>query len=184
MAAVQRCQGVKQDFWFIVLKRARVWRDEPAASSKVGAWERGHSTLQAVYVMHNHIDHNPGAPGRAVAERFKVKRYFDNGHLKGSGEVNAKWIRKNKDTEGRDIHLREIKDSEIPAPTDEGLTDGDSDPIGCADCERDDIDPSPGLFITCRVCRESRAAGASSLARLIPARRDRTPPYQQEVNRH
>ena len=57
------------------------------------------------------------------------------GHLKGSGKVNTKWIRKNKDTEGRDIHLREIKDSEIPAPTDEGLTDGDIDPIGCADCD-------------------------------------------------
>ena len=76
------------------------------------------STLQAVYVTHNHIDHNMAL--RAVAEKFKVKRYFDNGHLTGSGKVNTKWIRKNKDTEGRDIHLREIKDSEIPARSDEG----------------------------------------------------------------
>ena len=27
------------------------------------------STLEAVYVTHNHIDHNPSAPGRAVAGR-------------------------------------------------------------------------------------------------------------------
>ena len=91
------------------------------------------STLEAVYVTHNHLDHN--AALRAVAEKFKVKRYFDNGNLKGSGKPNTKWIRKNKNTEGRNIHVREIKDSAIPSPTDEGLTDDEIDPIQCADCD-------------------------------------------------
>ena len=30
-------------------------------------------TLEAMYVTHNHIDHNPGAPGRGAADRFNVK---------------------------------------------------------------------------------------------------------------
>lgn len=87
-------------------------------------------TIDLVLITHNHIDHTRAL--RAVAEKFRVKRYVDNGQLEGMGTANPNWIRKNADTGGRRIEFKDISDELIAdiSPR-QGLTDSFIDPIQC-----------------------------------------------------
>jgi competence protein ComEC len=87
-------------------------------------------TLEAIFITHNHIDHTRAL--RETAERFRVKRYFDNGQLQGKGTEDPRWIRTQNS-----IRVREIRVSDVPQPSvgHFGLTDADVDPLKCPDCD-------------------------------------------------
>lgn len=92
------------------------------------------NTLESVLITHNHLDHTQAL--RAVVEHFHVKRYIDNGQLEGRGTENPRWVRAHAHADGRDIRTRAILDDEIPrGPGRHGLTDGDIDPVSCAQCD-------------------------------------------------
>lgn len=87
-------------------------------------------TLEAVFITHNHIDHTRAL--REVAERFRIRRYFDNGQLEGRGTEDPRFIRTLNN-----ISDREILISHVPRPSagSFGLTDGEIDPLKCATCD-------------------------------------------------
>ena len=87
-------------------------------------------TFEAVFITHNHIDHTRAL--REIAERFKVKRYFDNGQTQGKGTEDPRWIRTQND-----VRLREIRITDIPQPSagNFGLTDLHVDPLKCSTCD-------------------------------------------------
>ena len=106
-------------------------------------------TIELVGITHTHIDHNHAL--RKVAEKFTIRRYLDNGHVAGSGHVNAKWMR-DQVAAGKPILLKEVTNAAaLAVPGRTGLTDDFIDPLKCADC-----DP------VIRVLSGSRAAGELS----------------------
>jgi len=80
------------------------------------------NTIDLIIISHNHLDHTLEL--RRIAERFRVKRYIDNGRLNGDGATNAVWIRTNTFPAGQQITIRQILEADIPT-TPTGLTDAD-----------------------------------------------------------
>jgi competence protein ComEC len=92
-------------------------------------------TLEAVFITHTHIDHNRGL--QSIAEKYKVKRYIDNGMVKSSGKWKAKWIRDAIENQELDTRLVEVSDKDVVSAADPsiGFTNGDIDPIECSKCD-------------------------------------------------
>jgi competence protein ComEC len=67
-------------------------------------------------------------------EKFAVQHYVDNGFTTGSGRAGPNWL-KGEVAAGRlTTRVRTIPDSDVEAVADKsGLTDGDIDPVACAD---------------------------------------------------
>jgi beta-lactamase superfamily II metal-dependent hydrolase len=89
------------------------------------------NTLESIIITHNHIDHTRAL--RAVVEQFTVNRYIDNGQVTGTGTGNPNWVRKNAQTDGRNMTIREIMHTEVTnLPHKNGLTDSTIDPVNCS----------------------------------------------------
>ncbi len=86
--------------------------------------------LESVVITHPHIDHTRGL--RKVMETFTVKRYIDDGEIRGSGRYNPQWVRKAVQSGEQQAKIVEIDDHDIPAA---GLTNADIDPLKCALCD-------------------------------------------------
>jgi beta-lactamase superfamily II metal-dependent hydrolase len=91
-------------------------------------------TLAEVIITHPHIDHTMGL--QAVAEKFKITNYVDDGKTRGSGKKNPLWIRKQVQDGKLATKIREVWDDEIRSlPHKHGLTDKIIDPLQCDDCD-------------------------------------------------
>jgi len=88
------------------------------------------NTLESIIITHNHIDNTRSL--RAVVGQFTVNRSIDNGQMTRPGTANPSWVRNNATTDGRNIVIREIENSEITdRPDKNGLTDPIIDPVAC-----------------------------------------------------
>lgn len=85
------------------------------------------STLDLILITHNHIDHTRAL--REVVEDFKVRRFIDSGHDRGTGTGDPNWVRRS--AEARSIELRQIADTEVVAAGRDGLTGPVIDPFDC-----------------------------------------------------
>lgn len=56
------------------------------------------NTLDLVILSHDHIDHDFAL--KAVAQKFHIKNFIDNGHTAGSGQKNQGWTEQNMKTNG------------------------------------------------------------------------------------
>ena len=92
------------------------------------------NTLAGVIITHPHIDHTKGL--RAVASKYTIINYIDNGMKSGSGKANPKWLRDQVEAGALSTKVREVTDADIVAlPHKHGLTDDAIDPIKCKDCD-------------------------------------------------
>ena len=91
--------------------------------------EQYHSTIDAMIITHNHIDHTRMV--REISERYTVKRYIDNGLLYGQGKTDPIWIRNN----AANIEKEEITFAQVTGEgtNKNGYTDDMIDPLSCAD---------------------------------------------------
>lgn len=102
------------------------------------------STLESIIISHQHIDHTKAL--RRVVETFSVKRLLDNSLDHGSGIAPVRWVRENAQTEGRNIRLIEVLDSQVSGLSHRnGLTNEDIDPITCTPVDPEILVLSGGM---------------------------------------
>jgi competence protein ComEC len=94
-------------------------------------------TLESVILTHCHVDHTKALLD--VVSQFNVKRFIYNGLNVGSGSSDQKKVLQYIQAHGGQPRPVEILDSLIQPPA--GLTNGDIDPLSCADC-----DPTVKIF--------------------------------------
>jgi beta-lactamase superfamily II metal-dependent hydrolase len=91
-------------------------------------------TLSSVIITHPHIDHTKGL--KAVASKYTIKNYIDDGEDTGSGIANPNWLRQQVKSGALNTRIRAVRDSEITSlPHKHGLTDDAIDPLRCSDCD-------------------------------------------------
>lgn len=105
-------------------------------------------TIQAVFITHNHVDHNRALP--EVVRTFRVQRVIENGQRGGStrdhGDAAMRWLETNAPAS---LRLAQIDDAEVVQTT-AGLTGPDIDPVECAGTDPDirilsaDLAENPG----------------------------------------
>jgi beta-lactamase superfamily II metal-dependent hydrolase len=92
------------------------------------------NTLASVIITHPHVDHTRSLYN--VSQVCRIARYIDGAILNGSGENEVRWIRRQVSTGMMTTVIREVRDSQITAlPNRSGFSDGDIDPLTCADCD-------------------------------------------------
>lgn len=87
-----------------------------------------HNTLDLVIISHDHIDHNLAL--KAVSENFHIKNYIDNGHTKGSGQINQGFMQAHTTTLG--ANYENFSYEQVTAKGNKhGLSDSVIEPIHC-----------------------------------------------------
>ena len=71
------------------------------------------STLDLVIITHTHPDHTAGL--LSVAQKFNIKRYIDNGQLRGPGSGNPNWMRTYAQSH-TGVIVREVRGPSVPPP--------------------------------------------------------------------
>lgn len=87
------------------------------------------STLDAIMITHNHIDHTRAL--KEVASKFNVKNYVGSGHNSGTGTGDPNWIRNNAVSRSIEVKIP----TNIEARKDDGVagvTGSIIDPINCS----------------------------------------------------
>lgn len=109
--------------------RFRVFPPEPTDS-----YVDTNNSIEEVIITHNHTDHTRAL--KVVAQRFTVKRFFDNGDLTLGGSGNPKWLRDEVAAGHSTCKIRAISQTDISSlPQKTGLTDSDIDSLACATCD-------------------------------------------------
>ena len=88
-----------------------------------------HSTIDAVFITHTHVDHNSNL--KRIAQRYKVNDYIHNGLTHGSGSANANWMLGYAPTANPAIKVEAVQDQQIDAAGNGGVSDAVIDPVAC-----------------------------------------------------
>ncbi|HJP64128.1 MAG TPA: MBL fold metallo-hydrolase [Mucilaginibacter sp.] len=88
-----------------------------------------HNTFDLVIITHDHIDHDTVL--KAIAAKYHIKNYVDNGVRRGSGKVNQNWLEDNATAMG--IRYESFSFEQITATGKSGLKTPILDPLKCND---------------------------------------------------
>lgn len=91
-------------------------------------------TLACVFITHQHKDHTSAL--KAIAGRFTIERYIENGERSGGGAEDTTWLESEVEAGRQTAAMHPVRDSDITALSHrDGLNNEIIDPLRCPTCD-------------------------------------------------